>query len=197
LTRTFERNDPMLKRNSSDSSSRRPIGLETLERRLALCTGVGCYAIFVNVVDVTPDPRTTSVPAIEVKFTRPIVASSFDYQDLTLTRNGGTNLITSGVAVSQVDTLIYRVSGLTQATANDGEYLFTVLPSGNQGQDRYRVLSGASDAWTKSTTVRNWVAVGPYAHPASATAIREPAGSEVQAVLDQAMGTVQSDEGIV
>src|SRR5205807_1372103 len=55
-----------------------------------------------DIVDVAPDPRSTSVPAVDVTFTEPIDPASFDYRDVTLTLQGGANLITSAVTISQV-----------------------------------------------------------------------------------------------
>ena len=41
-----------------------------------------------DVVDVTPEAGATGIASVDVTFTEPIDASSFDYRDITLTRNG-------------------------------------------------------------------------------------------------------------
>ena len=46
-----------------------------------------------DVVYVSPDPRKTAVDAITIVFSEPVIG--FDKSDLTLTRNGGANLIAS------------------------------------------------------------------------------------------------------
>jgi hypothetical protein len=47
-----------------------------------------------------------------------------------LTLNGGPNLITGDVTVTQVDATTYRMGGLTPATAFDGDYVLTVSATG-------------------------------------------------------------------
>jgi hypothetical protein len=56
-----------------------------------------------EIVDVAPNPRNTPVTSLDVVFTEPIKTSTFDYNDITLTLEGGTNLITSAVTVTQIN----------------------------------------------------------------------------------------------
>ena len=46
----------------------------------------------VDILDVTPDPRNGAVGTITIVFSEPV--TGFDLADLTLTRNGGANLLT-------------------------------------------------------------------------------------------------------
>src|SRR5262249_53978967 len=48
------------------------------------------------------NPRTTTVATEDVTFFEPINLSAFDYHDLSLTLNGGSNLINSGVTIALV-----------------------------------------------------------------------------------------------
>ena len=46
-----------------------------------------------DIVDVSPDPRATSVTSITISFTEPVFG--FDLADLSLTQDGGSNLLTA------------------------------------------------------------------------------------------------------
>ena len=63
-----------------------------------------------------PDPHTGPAASADVVFSEPIDLTTFDYHDVTLTRNGGPNLITSAVTVSYVGGSTYRISGLDALT---------------------------------------------------------------------------------
>ena len=84
----------------------------------------------VAIQEVTPDPTVASVPFLNVEFSEEITASSFDLADLTLTRDGGDNLITGDVVIVQQSPTTYRVGGLTELTSVDGQYVLAVDTSG-------------------------------------------------------------------
>jgi hypothetical protein len=82
-----------------------------------------------NIVDVTPDPRTgtgKSVASIDIVFSEPIDLSTFDFNDLTLTRDNGVDLIDSSVTISQISNTNYRVNNLGPLTDFGGRYAFEV-----------------------------------------------------------------------
>ena len=83
-----------------------------------------------NVGPASPNPRNTSVSTIDVTFSEPLRADTFDLSDLALTFNGGGNLINSGVSITFVSGTTYRVSGLAVLTAAEGNYTFTALATG-------------------------------------------------------------------
>ncbi len=59
--------------------------------------------VVVSVGAGNPALRNTPVDTVDVVLSEPIVPASFDYQALSLTLNGGPNLITSGVTVTEVN----------------------------------------------------------------------------------------------
>ena len=79
---------------------------------------------------VLPNPRNTPVDTVEVAFSRSISALTFGLEDLTLTRNGGANLVTAVVQVSQIETNRFLITGLNSLTQTSGEYLLTVNAAG-------------------------------------------------------------------
>ena len=90
---------------------------------------------------VSPDPRNSAVPYVDVTFNAPVNLASFTDSALTLTDNGGPNLITSAVTVSLVSGSTYQINGLSGLTASNGDYTLTVNATdiddanGNPGQN--------------------------------------------------------------
>jgi hypothetical protein len=86
----------------------------------------------VQVGPVTPFVQPNSVSSVNVTFSEQVDLSTFDYRSLTLSRNGGANLITSGsgITISNVSGATYSINGLTALTAVDGNYRLTVNMSG-------------------------------------------------------------------
>jgi hypothetical protein len=85
-----------------------------------------------EIVDVSPNPRNTVVDSLTVVFSEAIRANTFDYQDLNLTLDGGANLITNGVTISQIDPNTFQINNLTGITGNIGQYQLSVNATGIQ-----------------------------------------------------------------
>ncbi len=91
-------------------------------------------------------PNVSRIPlgSIEVQFSEPIVPSSFQTSALRLRRNGRDVTLGSGVslAISPASPSVYRINGLSDATALSGDYELQVDASGvrdlagNQGEGR-------------------------------------------------------------
>ena len=107
----------------------------------------------VDVVDVTPDPTSVPVEALEVIFSGPIVPSSFDYQDITLhhSGSGSLNLIDSSVMVTMIDSTTYKISNLAPLTGLDGQYILAVTGSGIS-HAAGQVGGEVSDDWVFDST---------------------------------------------
>jgi hypothetical protein len=123
----------------------------------------------VQVGPVLPDPRSTLVASVDVVLSKPIDPTTFDYHVLTLTRNGGPNLITSAVTVTFVSGSTYRIDGLAGLTGADGTYRLTVSaagfldPQGNPG------IGSAFVTWTTATAAPVITALtGPSPGPRNA-----------------------------
>jgi hypothetical protein len=93
-----------------------------------------------------PNPRNIVVQALEVTFARAINPATFDWRDLTLTRNGGPNLLTSDVQVNRVNDTTYRIGNFSWVQGAAGNYTLTVSASGIQD------LAGNSGFGTRSVT---------------------------------------------
>ena len=125
-----------------------------------LAGNVSSPALFTVVVDQTPptatlaavtSPRNTAVATEEVNFSEPINPATLNDNDLTLTLDGGSNLITSAVSITPVSGNTYQINGLGSLTAADGTYALAVNPSaianlaGNPG------TGPASVSWVMDT----------------------------------------------
>jgi subtilisin family serine protease len=106
-------------------------------------------------------PTTSPVDALSVVFSKPIDVSTFDYHALELTRNGGPNLIGSGVTISQVNDTTFAISGLAALTSAPGTYKLTV--NATDVQDL------AGNAGTGSSTV-SWTEIVPDTTPPTSSA---------------------------
>lgn len=100
-----------------------------------------------DVVDVTPDPRTTAVSAVVVQFDRAV--TGFDLADVTLTRDGATVSL-AGATVATTDNVRWTVGGLTVATTSAGTYVLSVAAAGSgitAVDGGVALAASASDTW--------------------------------------------------
>ena len=102
----------------------------------------------VSLEQLATNPRNIVVASLDVTFAGPIAAASFTWQDLTLTRNGGPNLITSAVTVQPVSPTVYRIANFNWVVGQEGSYVFTVNAAG--------IADAAGNAGTGAAT-RSWV----------------------------------------
>jgi hypothetical protein len=118
------------------------------------------FNVFVNqtppqissVAAVTPNPRNTPVDSVDVSLPEAINLSTFTTADLSLTDNGGANLITSAVAISLVSGSTYAVEGLSGLTTAEGTYVLTVNASGIQDDVGNFGSGSMSTSWLMDTT---------------------------------------------
>jgi hypothetical protein len=98
-----------------------------------------------DIVDVTPDPRTTPVGNVTINFSEPV--TGVDINDFTLTRNGApvslAGLIVSGSGES------YTLN-LSTVTASFGNYVLTLVEAGSGIMDATgnKLAVNASDSWS-------------------------------------------------
>jgi len=118
---------------------------------------VAAAPVTADVIDVTPDPRTTSVEAVLVQFSRAV--TGFDAGDLMLTRDGEAVSL-AGVSLSTTDGIRWTVAGLAAATGSAGAYVLTVTAAGSGivAGDGGVLGGNATDSWT--TTSANLVDAG-------------------------------------
>ncbi|MFO0897063.1 MAG: NF038122 family metalloprotease [Pirellulales bacterium] len=101
-----------------------------------------------DIVDVTPDPRSTAVSSIQIVFSEAV--TGFNLADLALTRNGGPNLLTGGESLTTGDNITFTLSGLTALTGNQGTYTLALTAAGSGITDTSSnaLAADASDAWS-------------------------------------------------
>jgi len=106
-----------------------------------------------EVVDVTPDPRTTAVDKITIGFGEAV--AGFNLPDLTLTRNGGSNLLTGSQTLTTSDNITWELGNLSGLTGIAGSYVLTLTAAGSGVTDLAgnALAADASDAWTTNSTI--------------------------------------------
>jgi RHS repeat-associated protein len=107
--------------------------------------------VIVSVGAGNPSLRNTPVDTVDVVLSEPIEPGSFDYQALSLTLDGGPNLITSAVTVTEVDSTTYQIGGLGSLTAADGNYNLTVSAAGLVDGSGNTGVGFLSETWTMNT----------------------------------------------
>ncbi len=105
-----------------------------------------------DIIDVTPDPRSTSINAITVDFSEAVQASTFDIADITLTRDGSVNLITPAVSIIAQSATRFQITGLGDLTNLDGNYTLSVNAAGIQDTSGKPGTGSVSEAWVKTPT---------------------------------------------
>jgi murein DD-endopeptidase MepM/ murein hydrolase activator NlpD len=123
----------------------------------------------VSIAPVTPNPTSNPVTSIDVTFGGDLDPATFTAADLSLTRNGGANLITSGVTITPVGGGVYRVGNLAGLTGTTGTYTFTV------NTVNVRTVAGIPGSTSASTTWTNSPNFAPTI--TSANAVTFAAGS--------------------
>ena len=143
-----------------------------------------------SVSAVEPNPRDTAVSSVDVTFSEEIDLSTFDYQDLTLTCNGGADLIDAAVTVAHVEGATYRIGNLDAVTGADGNYTLTVNAAGIRDYGENAGANSASTSWAKAANAPVVVSVGPVAPDP-----RNAAVSEVLVVFSRPVQASTFDAG--
>ncbi len=107
----------------------------------------------VSVGPVLPSIRNQPVSTIDVVFSKAIDATSFGLEDLTLTRNGGSNLLDQNVTITPLSDREFRIGGLDSLTAAEGEYVLCVTASGIRDTGGTSGIGSNEARWTMDTTV--------------------------------------------
>ena len=114
-----------------------------------------------SIENVQPDPRSTAVPTLDVTFSEAIDELSFDWQDITVTRNSGQNLATIAITISHQVGNTYRINGLANFTDLDGGYTVTVNATGIKDVVGNSGTGSIAESWTMDSTNPQVVSVGP------------------------------------
>jgi hypothetical protein len=97
---------------------------------------------------VTPDPRTTAVDKITIVFSEAV--AGFDLADLSLTRDGGSHLLTASQTLSTTDNVTWELGNVSALTGTGGSYVLQLTASGSGVTDLpgNALAADASDEWT-------------------------------------------------
>ncbi len=101
---------------------------------------------------VSPNPRNSSVSSIDVTFSEPINTSSVASGALTLTDDGGANLINSSVSLSLVSGDTYAIGSLFALTTAQGKYTLTVNSADIKDQNGLPGFGALSTSWLMDAT---------------------------------------------
>jgi hypothetical protein len=106
-----------------------------------------------QVRQVSPNPREDPVQSVDVIFSESIDLSSFTFADLSLTRNGTQVQLSNTLAITALPSsyTYYRISGLQQFTAAEGNYTLTVNAAGIKDLTGNSGVGSASNSWTTIT----------------------------------------------
>ena len=105
-----------------------------------------------SIQQVATNPRNIVVTSLDVTFSEPINLSTFTTADLSLTRNGGPNLIDSRVTISPVSGSTYEIAGFNWVVGQQGTYTLTVSGAGVQDLAGNVGSGTASASWVMDTT---------------------------------------------
>ena len=160
--------------------------------------GTGTYTLYylppapppaaTSLAPVSPNPASGPISSIDVTFSEQIDPTTFNPSDLSLTLNGGPNLIASGVTLTPVSGSTYAIGGLAGLTATSGVYQLTVLPGVVQDSAGELSTGSVSEKWANGNVGPYVVTVGPVSPN-----LRNTATDSVDVVFDEAINPATFD----
>ncbi|HEV2968641.1 MAG TPA: Ig-like domain-containing protein [Pirellulales bacterium] len=82
-----------------------------------------------TITPVSPSPRNSTVAQMQIVFNEPV--TGFVLASLSLTRDGGANLLTASQTFSTSDNATFTLGNLAQLTGSSGTYTLTLTASGS------------------------------------------------------------------
>lgn len=119
----------------------------------------------VDIVDVAPDPRNTAVDTVSLSFSEAV--DGFSLVHLTLSRDGGDNLLTTAQTLTTIDKVTWTLGNLAGLTAAQGSYTMTLTAPHQEIRDAAGnpLAQDASDGWTMIAGTAVHVELVPVATP--------------------------------
>ncbi len=108
-----------------------------------------------EILDITGAPESVTsqqVQQVTVVFNKAIDSSTFNYQDLNLTFQGGPNIINSSVTITQTDTATFVID-LSSVTTGNGFYNLTVQAADIADIYGINGTDGRNITWSQFLTV--------------------------------------------
>ncbi|MCG3148875.1 MAG: hypothetical protein PCFJNLEI_02324 [Verrucomicrobiae bacterium] len=127
--------------------------------------GTGSYTLHYRVEDSVAPTMLEITGLADVTFSEPIDLATFDFNDLTLTRNGTTNTLDGSVTIALLSNTTYRINGLTGFATPDGNYTLTVTGDGIEDFGGNPVANSLSLEWAKGDAVAVVASIGPITFP--------------------------------
>jgi hypothetical protein len=116
-----------------------------------LGTSIDSLAPAVSITPISPSPTNAAVSQMQIVFNEAV--SGMSLADLSLTVNGGANLLTSAQTLSTSDNKTFTLNNLAALTGGNGVYTLTVAAnSGITDQNGFPLQTGASTTFTVDTT---------------------------------------------
>ena len=118
---------------------------------------MGCYEsdyyrLEVETIVNVPDSILTSpLSEVTVKFNKPIMDSTFNYQDMSLMCDSGTNLLDENLQVERLDSVTYKLH-LNDYTQQSGLFVLTIQTNDITDEGGYTGLSAKQTQWIQSLT---------------------------------------------
>ncbi len=130
----------------------RVVGQNSTSGEYFLQTAIEAAPPTVAVAAVSPNPRNSAVSQMQIVFSEPVTGVSLSALSLTL--NGGANLLTSNQTLTTSDNTTYTLAGLTALTGTNGTYTLSVNAAGSGIADFAgdALASGGSGSFTVNTT---------------------------------------------
>ncbi len=105
----------------------------------------------VAISNIVPDTRNTPLGQIQIVFNEPV--SGVSLSQLSLSLNGGPNLLTSAQTLTTTDNTTYTLGNLTPLTGANGTYTLSLAAtSGITDSAGFALTSGASASFIVNTT---------------------------------------------
>ena len=103
-------------------------------------------------VTVKPSPRNSPLASLGIIFSKSVVG--LDIADMTLTCNGGPNLLTAAQTVTSADGARWTLNNLSDITAAAGTYSLTLTAAGSGIVDTLgnALVTGAGETWSVDLT---------------------------------------------
>ncbi|HSH14551.1 MAG TPA: hypothetical protein VLD18_00860, partial [Verrucomicrobiae bacterium] len=132
----------------------------------------GSYTVFYRPVDtvapvllsvgpVTPSLQNAAVNSLETIFSEEMDSATFTAADVSLSLNGGSNLINGAVTITQTATNRFSIGGLAALTGTDGNYELTVNAAGIEDFGGNTGTGSLSTSWAKGTLAPVITTLGP------------------------------------
>ncbi|WP_460945774.1 PKD domain-containing protein [Spirosoma daeguense] len=105
-----------------------------------------------SITGAPPQPASTQITNLKVYFNKRINPATFTYEDLSLTLQGGPNLINSSVVITQLDSASFNID-LSAITIGNGFYTLTAQAANVEDSYGISGTTGKQVSWSQFLNV--------------------------------------------